>query len=69
MGTFALLVPALQGQGEGHCNPSPHMIRGGDRNFPTGADSSDEGAKIWFLGYYKCQKSPKKITFHLPTEG
>ena len=28
--------------------------------FRRGADSSDEGAKIWFLGYYKCQKSPKK---------
>ena len=24
-----------------------------------GVDSSDEGAKIWFSGYYKCQKSPK----------
>ena len=24
-----------------------------------GADSSDEGAKIWFSGYYRCQKSPK----------
>ena len=23
-----------------------------------GAESSDEGAKISFLGYYKCQKSP-----------
>ena len=33
--------------------------RGGARNFPTGADSSDEWAKIWFSGYYKCQKSPK----------
>ena len=42
-------------------------FRGGARNFPTGADSSAEGAKIWFLGYYKCQKSPKKIVFHLPT--
>ena len=28
--------------------------RGGARNFPTGADSSNKGAKIWFLGYYKC---------------
>ena len=28
--------------------------------FRRGADSSDEGAKIWFSGYYKCQKSPKK---------
>ena len=36
---------------------------GGARNFPTGADSSDEGAKIWFSGYYKRQKSPKKSPF------
>ena len=28
-----------------------------------GADSSDEGAKIRFLGYYKCQKAPKKSCF------
>ena len=28
-------------------------------SFPTGADSSDEGAKILFLGYFHCQKSPK----------
>ena len=33
---------------------------GGARNFPTGAESSDEGAKIWFSGYYEYQKSPKK---------
>ena len=33
--------------------------RGGARNFPTGAESSDEGAKIWFSGYHKCQKYPK----------
>ena len=31
--------------------------------FRREADSSDEGAKIWFLGYYKCQKSPKKSPF------
>ena len=31
--------------------------------FRRGADSSDEGAKIWFLGYYKYQKSPKKSLF------
>ena len=31
--------------------------------FRRGADSSDEGAKIWLLGYYKCQKSPKKSCF------
>ena len=24
-----------------------------------GADSFDEGAKIWFSEYYKCQKYPK----------
>ena len=23
------------------------------------ADSSDEGAKIWFSGYYKCRKCPE----------
>ena len=34
-------------------------FNGGARNFPTGAASSDDGAKIWFSGYYKCQKSPK----------
>ena len=28
-----------------------------------GVDSSDEGAKIWFSGYYKCQKSSKKSLF------
>ena len=28
-----------------------------------GTDSSDEGAKIWYSGYYKCQKSPKKSLF------
>ena len=38
-------------------------FRGGARNFPTGADSSDEGAKIWFSGCYKCHKSPKKSLF------
>ena len=27
--------------------------------FRQGADSSDEGAKILFLGYFHCQKSPK----------
>jgi len=31
---------------------------------PTGAYSSDEGAKILFSGYYKCQKS-ENIAFHL----
>ena len=30
---------------------------GGARNFPTGAESSNEGTKIWFSGYYKCQRS------------
>ena len=28
--------------------------------FRRGADSSDEGAKIWFSGYCKCHKSRKK---------
>ena len=37
--------------------------------FQRAADSSDEGAKIWFSGSYKCQKSPKKIAFDLPTGG
>ena len=32
-----------------------------------GADSSDEGAKIWFSGYNKCQKSPKNHVS--PSEG
>ena len=27
--------------------------------FRRGADSSNDGAQIWFSGYYKCQKSPK----------
>ena len=26
--------------------------------FQPGADFSNEGAKIWLSGYYKCQKSP-----------
>ena len=39
------------------------MCRGGARNILTGAASSDEGAKIWFSGYYKGQKSPKKLLF------
>ena len=26
--------------------------------FRQGADSSDQEAKIWFSGYYKCKKSP-----------
>ena len=39
------------------------LPRGGARNFRRGADSSDEGAKIWFSEYFKFQK----IAFHLPT--
>ena len=31
--------------------------------FQRGANSSDEGAKIWLSGYYKCKKSPKKSLF------
>ena len=31
--------------------------------FQWGDDSSDEGAKIWFSGYYKYQKSRKKLRF------
>ena len=37
--------------------------------FRREADSFDEGTKIWFSGYYICQKSPKKMTFHIPTGG
>ena len=37
--------------------------RGGTRNVPTGGSSSDEVAKIWFSGYYKWQKFPKKSLF------
>ena len=29
------------------------------RTFRRGAGSSEEGAKIWSSGYYKCLKSPK----------
>ena len=36
--------------------------------FRRGADSSNEGAKIWFSGYYKYQKSPKKNHFS-PSDG
>ena len=43
--------------------------RGCARNFPTGADSSDEGAKIWFSWYYKCQKSPKNCVSPSNGEG
>ena len=43
--------------------PAPTAFRGSTSNFPTGADSSDEGAKIWFSGYYKCHKSPKNSPF------
>ena len=31
--------------------------------FQRGADSSDDGAKIWFSGYYECQKSPNTSFF------
>ena len=31
--------------------------------FRRGADFSDKGAKIWFSGHYKCQKSPKRSRF------
>ena len=36
------------------------------RIFRCGADSSDEGAKIWFSGYYKMPKISEEIAFHLP---
>ena len=31
--------------------------------FRRGADSSDEGAKMWLSGYCKCQKFPKNSLF------
>ena len=31
--------------------------------FLRGANSSDEGAKMWFSGYQRSQKSPKKSIF------
>ena len=34
--------------------------------FRRGADSSDEGAKIWFQGTINAKIS-EKIAFHLPT--
>ena len=42
-----------------------HWYTGSDSGVAPGifrreADSSDKGAKIWFSGYYKCQKSPTK---------
>ena len=38
--------------------------QGWHQEFSNGrADSSDKGAKIWLSGYYKCQKSPKKLLF------
>ena len=44
--------------------PNTNVYRGGARNFPTGGLTlPTRGAKIWFLGYYKCQKSPKKSCF------
>ena len=40
--------------------PGEELSSGGARNFPTDeADSSDEGPKIRFSGYYEYQKSPK----------
>ena len=39
--------------------------RDGARNFPTGADSSDEGVKIRLPGYYKMPKMTGKIVFTL----
>ena len=35
----------------------------GRGTFRRGADSSDEGAKIWFSGYNECQNSPTKSLF------
>ena len=35
--------------------------------FRRGADSSDEGVTLWFLGYYKCQKTPKNLVS--PSDG
>ena len=37
-----------------------YLYQGWRQEFSDGgADSSDEWTKIWFSGYYKCQKSPK----------
>ena len=41
---------------------------GGARNFPTGEDSSDEGAKIRFQVLYVLKIS-ENIVFHILTEG
>ena len=46
-----------------------HSYKGGTRPFPMGAEFSDEGGKIQLSGYCKCQKSPQKIIFDLPTGG
>ena len=43
--------------------------RGGARIFPTGGGIFDEGAKMQLIGYYKWQKSRRKIAFNLPTGG
>ena len=36
--------------------------------FRRGGNSSDEVAKIWFSGYYKWQKFPKKSLFTFQRE-
>ena len=41
--------------------------RDGTRNFLMGANSSNEGAKIQFSGYYRCQIFPKM--HFLPSDG
>ena len=42
-------------------------IRGGVRNFPRGANSSDEGAEMRLIGYYSRQTSPKNS--YSPSDG
>ena len=37
--------------------------------FRRGAESSDKGAKILFLGCFHCQESPNNSFFHLLTGG
>ena len=54
----------------------PHFLsvsyihaRGGTRNFPMeGLTLVTRGLKLWFPGYYKCQKCMEN-GFHLPTWG
>jgi len=44
---------------------SANLCQGWSQNFPTGADSSDEGTKVRLVGYYRW-KSHQESNFHLP---